>query len=206
MPVLKPLSHYKNTKVLLLILTCSGPCFTVLLMCFMLHDIVQVDPDCLRSRVSDLLHALVCCFKDDSWPVRDGELFPCFPVSLVPFIPLVALLPCFPCALVALVLCCPVPHSLVPLVALFFCSPCSLVPLVACSSVPLFPCFPCSPVLFVPFFPFSPVPLVPLLSRSVCSSNCYVPMFPLFPFSPVLFVPLIAMFPCSPFLPFFLFL
>ena len=23
--------------------------------------------------MSDLLQALICCFKDDSWPVRDGE-------------------------------------------------------------------------------------------------------------------------------------
>ena len=40
MTVPKPLSHYKNTKVLLLILTCSCPYFTVLLICFMLHDVV----------------------------------------------------------------------------------------------------------------------------------------------------------------------
>ena len=33
----------------------------------------QVNPDCLRPHVSDLLQALVCCFKDDSWPVRDGK-------------------------------------------------------------------------------------------------------------------------------------
>ena len=31
-----------------------------------------MNPDCLRPHVSDLLQALVCCFKDDSWPVRDG--------------------------------------------------------------------------------------------------------------------------------------
>lgn len=31
-----------------------------------------MNPDSLRSHVSDLLQALVCCFKDDSWPVRDG--------------------------------------------------------------------------------------------------------------------------------------
>ena len=35
----------------------------------------QVNPDSLRPHVSDLLQALVCCFKDDSWPVRDGEFF-----------------------------------------------------------------------------------------------------------------------------------
>ncbi|CAH3155687.1 unnamed protein product [Porites evermanni] len=50
----------------------------------------KVDQDCLRSHVSDLLHALVCCFKDDSWPVRDaacvacGNFVLCFPEECSP--------------------------------------------------------------------------------------------------------------------------
>lgn len=45
----------------------------------------KVSQDSLRSHVSDLLQALVCCFKDDSWPVRDaacvacGNFVLCFP-------------------------------------------------------------------------------------------------------------------------------
>ncbi|KAJ7369805.1 hypothetical protein OS493_036321 [Desmophyllum pertusum] len=45
----------------------------------------KVNPDSLRPNVSDLLQALVCCFRDDSWPVRDaacvacGNFVLCFP-------------------------------------------------------------------------------------------------------------------------------
>ncbi|XP_068751859.1 uncharacterized protein [Montipora capricornis] len=45
----------------------------------------KVNPDSLRPHVSDLLRALICCFKDDSWPVRDaacvacGNFVLCFP-------------------------------------------------------------------------------------------------------------------------------
>ena len=42
---------------------------------FFAFKIPQVNPDSLRPHVSDLLRALICCFKDDSWPVRDGEYF-----------------------------------------------------------------------------------------------------------------------------------
>jgi len=50
----------------------------------------KVNPDSLRPHVSDLLHALVCCFKDDSWPVRDaacvacGNFVLCFPEECSP--------------------------------------------------------------------------------------------------------------------------
>ena len=37
-------------------------------------SLLKVNPDSLRSHVAVLLQALVCCFKDDSWPVRDGML------------------------------------------------------------------------------------------------------------------------------------
>ncbi|RMX42240.1 hypothetical protein pdam_00011613 [Pocillopora damicornis] len=45
----------------------------------------KVSQDSLRSHVSELLQALVFCFKDDSWPVRDaacvacGNFVLCFP-------------------------------------------------------------------------------------------------------------------------------
>ena len=38
------------------------------------HVSPQVNPESVRCHVPDLLHALVCCFKDDSWPVRDGRI------------------------------------------------------------------------------------------------------------------------------------
>ena len=34
----------------------------------------KVSPERLRTRIGSLVGALLDCFKDDSWPVRDGEL------------------------------------------------------------------------------------------------------------------------------------
>ena len=34
----------------------------------------KVSPDRLRTHIGSLVGALLDCFKDDSWPVRDGEL------------------------------------------------------------------------------------------------------------------------------------
>lgn len=50
----------------------------------------KVNPESLRPHVSDLLQALICCFKDDSWPVRDaacvacGNFVLCFPQESSP--------------------------------------------------------------------------------------------------------------------------
>ena len=58
---------------------------------FSIEIFYQVNPDNLRPHVSDLLEALVCCFKDDSWPVRDGtcmsilnnnEMFQTYPLMV----------------------------------------------------------------------------------------------------------------------------
>ena len=34
----------------------------------------KVSPERLRTHIGSLVGALLDCFKDDSWPVRDGEL------------------------------------------------------------------------------------------------------------------------------------
>ena len=40
-----------------------------MIYCFFL----QVSADCLRPHVAELIAVLLECFRDDSWPVRDGE-------------------------------------------------------------------------------------------------------------------------------------
>ena len=34
----------------------------------------QVSPDAVRPHVGVLLEAMIECFKDEGWPVRDGEI------------------------------------------------------------------------------------------------------------------------------------
>ena len=37
----------------------------------------KLPPDCLRDHVTALLAALIDCFRDDSWPVRDAACIAC---------------------------------------------------------------------------------------------------------------------------------
>ena len=39
----------------------------------MLYMFFQVDKAVVQSYIPQLLEALLKCFNDDSWPVRDGE-------------------------------------------------------------------------------------------------------------------------------------
>lgn len=47
--------------------------------------VIQINKDVVRPFVSDLLDALLICFRDESWPVRDascvacGNFISCFP-------------------------------------------------------------------------------------------------------------------------------
>ena len=36
-------------------------------------EATKVSGDCLRPHISGLVNVLLDCFKDGSWPVRDGE-------------------------------------------------------------------------------------------------------------------------------------
>lgn len=45
---------------------------TVFIEC--LIPTLQIDREVVRPHIPELLEALLICFNDDSWPVRDGRL------------------------------------------------------------------------------------------------------------------------------------
>lgn len=67
-------------------------------MLFLVAFVLQVSKDCLRPHISKLVTVLLECFKDDSWPVRDGWLgFGLHLINLVSIFLLIFTAACLAC-------------------------------------------------------------------------------------------------------------